>query len=185
MLDESALMSGQFVDDVSTSSPTSMTVDELVDAVSASVVDSLSGRLDALEGRLDFVAGRAQLDGLSERVAALSGTAATKADLEQATEQAVLQAGELGPVLDDEIGALLIGLVDLLDSDGDGASDIASLVSDIQTSVQDVAGALSHPAMSTPFSDFTVLEALFLLSILFAFVKLWLVLLERGFSWLR
>lgn len=198
--DESAPMSGQTVEDGVSASPTFMTVEDLVsavsDAVSDSVVVPLSARMDALEGRFDVVAGRSQLDGLSERVDALSGMAATKQDLQAVSasfsadlEQASLQAGELGPVLDDDVGTVIISLVgdllELLDSDSDGASDVASAVSEIRTCVQDISGVLVHPAMSTDFADYTVLEAILLLSLLFALFKFWFSMLEGGFSWLR
>lgn len=178
------------------SSPTSMTIDEFADVVSGSVVGPLSERLDALESRLDAVAGRAQLDGLSERLDALSGSAATREDLQTASaslsaqmEEATLQAGELGPVLDEEIGPAVISLMgdllELWDSDNDGASDLASVVAEIRTGVGEISGALAHPVMSTDFADYTVLEGLLLLLLLWQFVKLWLSALGEGFSWLR
>lgn len=189
---ESALMSGQTVADA----PTSMTVEDLVDAVSdsvaVSVVAPLSARLDALEGRLDSVAGRAQVDGLSERVDALSGAAVTRDDLSSLSaqvEQATLQAGEeLGPV-GEEIGSILITLVgDLvssLDSDGDGSSDVVALVSDIRTDVQSLSASLVHPALTTNFADYSVSEGLLLFLLLFHVFKMWVSTLEDGFSWLR
>lgn len=199
--DESALMGGQsvdddgglIVDDVSMS-PTSMTLDEFVDAVSASVSSELSARLDALECRFEAVAGRAQLDGLSERVDALSSSVATQEDLRTASaslsaglEQATLQAGELVPIGEDDIGTVIaiVGqLLDAFDSDGDGASDVSGLVSEIRTGVQDIAGVLVHPALDTPFADYTVLEALLLLLLFWQVIKFWVSRLEAGFSWL-
>lgn len=190
--DESVLMDGQTVEDA----PTSMTVEDLVDAVSdsvaVSVVGPLSARLDALEGRFDSVAGRAQVDGLSERVDVLSGAAVTRDDLSSLSaqvEQATLQAGEeLGPVGED-VGSVLIALVgDLvssLDSDGDGASDVVALVSDIRTDLQSLSASLVHPALTTNFADYSVSEALLLFLLLFHVFKMWISTLEDGFSWLR
>ena len=60
-----------------------MTIEEFADVVSGSVVGPLSERLDELESRLDTVAGRAQLDGLSERLDALSNAAVTREDLQE------------------------------------------------------------------------------------------------------
>lgn len=158
-------------------SPTSMTMEDFTETVSGSVSGSISPRLDALEERLDGVAGRLQVEGLSERLDALSAR----------VEEAGLQAGEL--VTMEEIGPAVIDLVgrllDALDSDGDGASDVASMVSEIRTEVRDISGALVHPAMTTDFADYTVLEALLLLLIVWQFLKLWLSVLKGGFSWLR
>ena len=171
---------------------TSVTVEDLAESVSGSVIDSLSPRLDALEVKLDGFAGRLQVDGLSERLDALSGVTATREDvasLSAKVEEATLQAGELGPVLDEEIGPVIVELVgnllELLDSDSDGASDLASVVEEIRTGVEDISGALVHPAMTTNFADYTVLEALLLLLVVGWFVKLWLSALKEGFSWLR
>ena len=156
-----------------------MTAEELTNAVADSVVESLSGRLDELEGRLDSVAGRLQVEGLSER---LDGVQA-------AVEEAALQAGELVPVAEDEIGPVVVSLMgdllELLDGDNDGASDVAPLVSEIRTGVRDLSGALVHPAMTTDFADYTVLEALLLLLVVGWFVEFWLSALKEAFSWLR
>lgn len=186
--DESASMSGQTVDDA----PTSMTVDDLVDAVSDSVSGALSARLDALGSRLESVAGRAQVDGLSERVDALSGAAVTRDDLATASallsakvDEATLQAGELVPIGEDDIGSIIVlvgQLLDAFDSNGDGASDVASLVAELRSDVRDVASALVHPAMTTDFADYTVLEALLLLLFLWQVIKFCLGTLWDGFS---
>ena len=156
-----------------------MTAEELTNAVADSVVESLSGRLDELEGRLDSVAGRLQVEGLSER---LDGVQA-------AVEEAALQAGELVPVAEDEIGPVVVSLMgdllELLDGDNDGASDVAPLVSEIRTATRDLSGALVHPAMTTDFADYTVLEALLLLLVVGWFVEFWLSALKEAFSWLR
>ena len=171
--------------------PMSMTVEELVEAVSGSVSDSLGERLDELESRLEAVAGRAQVDGLSERLDALSGVAATREDLRAASarmEEAALQAGELVPV-GEEVGPVMIELVgrllDTLDSDGDGASDVAAAVSEIRTEVRDISGALVHPAMTTDFADYTVLEAVLLLLVVWGLIKFWLSEIGGAFAWLR
>lgn len=174
--DESALMGGQTV----------TTIDDLTDAVSGSVVDRVSGmigdlsaRMDALEAGLETVAGssagRLQVAGLAERLDDV---------------QATLQAGqELEPVIGDDIGTVIISLVgellDLTDTDGDGSSDVVSSIADLRGDVQSLSAVVVHPAMTTHFADYTVLEALLLLSLLFAFVKGWIAILGRGFAWMR
>lgn len=53
---------------------------------------------------------------------------------------------------------------------------------DSQT-VQDSGPA--HPAMTTPFTDYTVTEALLLFCLLFAFAAACVRILKGGFPWLR
>ena len=42
-----------------------------------------------------------------------------------------------------------------------------------------------HPAMTTPFTDYTVTEALLLFCLLFAFAAACVRILKGGFPWLR
>ncbi len=44
---------------------------------------------------------------------------------------------------------------------------------------------IDHPALTTPFEDYTVTEALLLLLFLAAFIAACLKMLKGGFSWLR
>lgn len=170
-----------------------MTIEEFADVVSDSVVGPLSERLDELESRLDGFAGRLQVEGLSERLDALSNAAVTREDLQAASaslsakveqvEEAALMAGEeIGPVIGEEIGPVIIELIgnllELVDGDGDDASDVL-------TELQGISDTLIHPAMTTDFADYTVLEALLLLLILWQLVKSWGNALKDGFSWLR
>ena len=184
---DDVLMDGQTVAD----SPTTTTVEDLVASVSDSVVASLSPRLEALEAGLASVsagsAGRLQVDGLSERLDVLSvDLQSVSASLSAKVDEATLLTGEeLGPVLGDEFGAVLIQLLSLLDNDGDGSSDVLSAVRDVGSVVQDVSDVLVHPALTTNFADYSVLEALLLLLVLW---KFWLFLCDivrGGFSWLR
>lgn len=195
--EESALMSGQAVETEAEywTGPVSdvMTAEDLTDAVSASVSASVAGMLENVSQRLDGL--EIGLQAVSERVQVVSDSAATREDLQAASaslsaslEEATLQAGELGPVLDEEIGSVIItflgDLLDALDTDGDGASDVASVVTEIRDGVQDIAGTLVHPAMSTPISDYSVLEALLLLLVFWQVVKLCCSMLRGGFGWL-
>ena len=43
----------------------------------------------------------------------------------------------------------------------------------------------THPAMTTPFTDYTVTEALLLICLLFAFSAACIRILKGGFPWLR
>ena len=165
---------------------TTMTVEELTDVVSDSVaervagmVEGLSVRLDGLEAGLASVAGRLQVEGLSQRVDGLSAR----------VEEVSLLGEEIGPVLTEEAGSVIISLIgqllDLMDGDEDGASDVAATVEELRTDVGSLSAALVHPAMSTDFADYTVLEALLLLLVFWQVFKFWLERLGDGFRWLR
>ena len=170
-----------------------MTIGEFADVVSDSVVGPLSERLDELEGRLDGFAGRLQVEGLSERLDALSKAAVTREDLQAASaslsakveqvEEAALMAGEeIGPVIGEDVGSTLITLfgrlLEFADRDEDGASDVL-------TELQGISDTLIHPAMTTNFADYTVSEALLLLLVVGFCIKSWWSALKDGFSWLR
>lgn len=171
-----------------------VTVEDLTDAVAASVSENMAGMLEDVTQRLDGLEGG--LQAVSAQVQAVSDSAATQSDLQAVSaslsaslEEATLQAGEIGPVLDEEIGTVIISfigdLLEALDTDGDGVSDVASVVTEIREEVQDISGALVHPAMSTPFNDYSVTEALLLLLVFWELaVKPCLSMLRSGFGWL-
>lgn len=178
-----------------------LTVEELTDMLSSGVAGRVGGQIADVSAQVDGVAER--LDGLAGRVAALESgvegvaevAANTRNDLQAASaslsaslEEATLQGDEIGPVLDDSLGSLItvVGQVlEILDSDSDGASDVGSVVSEIRTELQDVAAVVVHPALSTPFESYSVLEALLLLLILWKFLQACVGMLGSGFSWLR
>ena len=202
LMDGQTVDDSQIVDDVDggqtvafdSSSPSpSMTAEALTEAVADAVVDSvvgfLSERLDALEAGLASVSGRLQVDGLSERLDALSDSAATKDDVQALSvkvDEATLQGEEIGPVIGELVEVILgdaqSAVLDLIEGN---TADTLTAVRDIRSVVGDISDTLLHPAMTTNFADYTVLEALLLLSLLFSFVKLWLYILGRGFYWLR
>lgn len=180
--------------DSQTDSQTVTTIDALTEAVADSVLERVSPMFDGLSRRMDEVesvagsaAGRLQVEGLAER---LDGVESSLSAEVRAIPDATLQAGaELGPVIGEEIGPVIIDLIgqllDLTDGDGDGSSDVLPLVSDIRESVQDISGALVHPALTTDFADYTVVEALLLLLVVGWFVRGWLRILGGGFFWLK
>lgn len=175
----------------------SMTAEELIDTLSAGVAARVGGQIADVSVQVDGIAG--QFDVLAERVAALESdvegvateAAATRGDLQvmsASLEEATLQGDEIGPVLDDGLGSLItiVGQVlEVLDADGDGSSDVAASVSAIHTSVQQLSETLAHPLMTTNFEDYTVLEGLLLLLVVFSFMKIWKSMLEAGFRWLK
>lgn len=177
-----------------------LTVEELTDMLSAGVASRVGGQLADVSAQVDGVVG--QLDALAGRVAALEsgvegvavGVANTHSDLQTASaslaslEEASLQGDEIGPVLDDGLGSLItiVGQVlEMLDTDGDGASDVSAAVSDIHASVQELSETLIHPVMTTNIEDYTVLEGLLLILVVSLFFKAWKSMLEVGFRWLR
>lgn len=160
-----------------------ITVDGLLQAVSESVSDSVSEVAQEFSGRMEA---------LEERVDALSVAVAESVESSQrrfdGLEQAALQAGELVPVEDMEIGTIIIELVEqvlgALDTDGDGSSDVATVVTEIRQELADVSDALIHPAMITPFTSYTVTEALLLLLVVGKFIEWWIKILKAGFRWM-
>lgn len=164
-----------------------LTVDGLLQAVSESVSEAMSG----FNGQVDELSG--QVDELSGRMDELSGQVAEIADVSQrrfdSLEQATLQAGELAPVGETELGTIIIELVGqvlgALDTDGDGSSDVATVVTEIRQDLADVSETLIHPAMVTPFTSYTVTEALLLLLVVGKFFELWAGILKAGFKWMR
>lgn len=177
-------------EEAASTSGQSVTIEEFADAVSDSVSVSVVGTLEGVTQRLDGL--ESGLQEVSDRVQVVSASMATREDLQAASaslEEAALQAGEVGPVLDEEIGPVIITLIgdllDAFDTDGDGASDVASVVTEIRQEVGDISATLVHPAMSTPFSDYSVTEALLLLLVLWELaIKPCLSMLRRGFGWL-
>lgn len=165
-------------------------IEAVSDSVSRNVTESLSARLDGLDARLDGVVGRVdELSGAVAESVTKDELQAVSASLSEGIEQATLQAGEIGPVLTEEIGPVIIelvgGLLDALDSDGDGSSDVTALVTEIRRDVADVSATLLHPALTTPFTSYTVVEALLLLLVVGKFIDWWLRILRAGFSWMR
>lgn len=51
--------------------------------------------------------------------------------------------------------------------------------------LETIQGAVDHPAMTTPFEEYTVTEALLLLLFLSAFIAACVKMLKGGFAWLR
>lgn len=56
---------------------------------------------------------------------------------------------------------------------------------EIEKDVKTVTQTLDHPALTTPFEDYTVTEALLLLLLLSVFVSACARMLRGGLSWLR
>ena len=51
--------------------------------------------------------------------------------------------------------------------------------------LETIQGTVDHPALTTPFEDYTVTEALLLLLFLAAFIAACVKMLKGGFAWLR
>ena len=160
-----------------------------VEALSGMIADSVSGYVSGL---LEDVSG--QIAGLESRVEAVSESVLSKEEFRETSsalsaslEDATLQGEEIGPVIAGEL--LEVFLKDeqalLLQGIRSDTSQTLSIVRDMNDTVEELSGVLIHPAMSTNFADYSVLEALLLLLVLWQVVKLCLRMLEGGFGWLR
>ena len=160
-----------------------------VEALSGMIADSVSGYVSGL---LADVSG--QIAGLESRVEAVSESVLSKEEFRETSsalsatlEDATLQSEEIGPVIAGEL--LEVFLKDeqalLLQGIRSDTSQTLSIVRDMNDTVEELSGVLIHPAMSTNFADYSVLEALLLLLVLWQVVKLCLRMLEGGFGWLR
>ena len=160
-----------------------------VEALSGMIADSVSGYVSGL---LADVSG--QIAGLESRVEAVSESVLSKEEFRETSsalsaslEDATLQGEEIGPVIAGEL--LEVFLKDeqalLLQGIRSDTSQTLSIVRDMNATVEELSGVLIHPAMTTNFADYSVLEALLLLLVLWQVVKLCLRMLEGGFGWLR
>lgn len=171
---ESAPMSGQSV---------------TVEALSGMIADSVSGYVSGL---LEDVSG--QIAGLEARVEAVSENVLSKEEFRETSsalsatlEEATLQSEEIGPVIAGEL--LEVFLKDeqavLLQGIRSDTSQTLSIVRDMADTVEELSGVLTHPAMTTNFADYSVLEALLLLLVVWQVLKVCLDMLRGGFGWLR
>lgn len=160
-----------------------------VEALSGMIAESVSGQVSGL---LDDVSGR--LDKLESDVQAVSENAVSKEEFREASsalsaslEDATLQGEEIGPALAGEL--LQVFLKDeqalILQGIRSDTSTTLSMVQNMDTVLEELSGVLVHPAMTTNFADYSVLEALLLLLVVWQVVKLCVRMLQGGFGWLR
>lgn len=65
--------------------------------------------------------------------------------------------------------------------------DVVDILLGIRKGMENVEGieqVVNHPALTTPFQDYTVTEGLLLLLLLFFFLKACMDMIRRAFSWL-
>ena len=92
---------------------------------------------------------------------------------------------DLPAVEPDPIVGLVEGVVNhLLDMIAD-LGKIEKHTGAIENYTETMAQTLDHPALTTPFEDYTVTEALLLLLLLSVFISACARMLRGGFSWLR
>ena len=96
------------------------------------------------------------------------------------------------------IDSILELLGELVDKTGD-LSDIEERLDEIQSDMgkieertdaiegytETIVQTMDHPALTTPFEDYTVTEAFLLLLLLYLFLSSCARMLRGGFSWLR
>ena len=80
-------------------------------------------------------------------------------------------AGDVG--VDDVVPGLIGDVVDILLGIRKGMENVESIEQ-----------VVNHPALTTPFQDYTVTEGLLLLLLLFFFLKACMDMIRRAFSWL-
>ena len=115
---------------------------------------------------------------LQQQVAALQGEVATLQDMVPVPTVPEVPSGEasLSDVLE-----VIVSLYQWFQADDEAdAPDNQAVLQ----AVQEIDATLSHPAMSTPFADYTVLECLLLVLVLFKVVEFVLGILREGFRWL-
>jgi hypothetical protein len=137
------------------------------------------------DGLEEDVGGDALLQGVSdgvlllqEQVSALQGEIATLQDMVPVPTVPEVPSGEasLSDVLE-----VIVSLYQWFQADDEAETPDNQAV---LQAVQEINATLSHSAMSTPFSDYTVLECLLLVLVLFKLVEFALGILREGFRWL-
>lgn len=163
----------------------SVTVEALSGMIADSVSGYVSGLLTDVSGQIAELENR--VEAVSENVLSKEEFRETSSALSASLEEATLQGEEIGPVIAGEL--LEVFLKDeqalLLQGIRSDTSQTLSIVRDMNATVEELSGVLIHPAMSTNFADYSVLEALLLLLVLWQVLKLCLRMLEGGFGWLR
>lgn len=101
-------------------------------------------------------------------------------ELEEAAES-VEEAPDLPAADSDPLLGVVDHLLDMISDLGKIEAHTREIQLDVMTMVQTV----DHPALTTPFEDYTVSEALLLFLLLAAFVSACARMLRGGFSWLR
>lgn len=89
----------------------------------------------------------------------------------EAAEATPEDPGDVG--VDDVVPGLIGDAVDILLGIRNGMKNVESIEQ-----------VVNHPALTTPFQDYTVTEALLLLLLLFFFLKACMGMIRRAFSWL-
>lgn len=163
----------------------SVTVEALSGMVAESVSGYVSELLDNVSGRLDKL--ESDVQAVSEKAVSKDEFRETSSALSASLEDARLQGEEIGPVLAGEL--LEVFLKDeqalLLQGIRSDTSATLSTVRNMDTTLEELSGVFVHPAMTTNFADYSVLETLLLLLVVWQVVKLCLRMLQGGFGWLR
>ena len=162
-----------------------VTVEALSGMIADSVSDYVSGLLDDVSGRLDTL--ESDIQAVSENVVSKEEFREVSSALSASLEDATLQGEEIGPVLAGEL--LEVFLKDeqalLLQGIRSDTSATLSTVRSMDAALEELSGVLVHPALTTSFADYSVLEALLRLLVVWQVVKLCVHMLQGGFGWLR
>lgn len=162
-----------------------VTVEALSGMIADSVSDYVSGLLDDVSGRLDTL--ESDIQAVSENMVAKDEFRETSSALSASLEDATLQGEEIGPVLAGELLEVFLKDEQALVLQGIRSDTSATLstVRSMDAALEELSSVLVHPALTTSFVDYSVLEALLLLLVVWQVVKLCLNMLRGGFEWLR
>lgn len=138
--------------------------------------DELLDRLEARQAETAQAAQAAQAVRSSPMAAQVTGTTATK-------------SGELVPVDEGDVSlavieALIQSLIDFFTQDG--TEDGTDVLTSVKDTVEEIAANVEpHPLLDTPFEDYTVVEGLLLVLVLWlAVLNPCIKMIKGGFSWL-
>lgn len=162
-------------------SAAAVAADREEDASDPVVVISADDLLDRLEARQAETAKAAQdAAQASVRSSPMDGQTVT-ASMTKGGELVLPDEGEVSLVV---IEALLEGLIDFFTQDG--TEDGTDVLTSIKDTVEEIAANVEpHSFLDTPFEDYTVVEGLLLVLVLwFAVLNPCIKMLKGGFSWL-
>lgn len=84
------------------------------------------------------------------------------------------------PTVDDVIPGLIGDVLDAVVGISEGMENLGTINQNVETIIQ----VLDHPALTTPFENYSVMEGLLLLLLVFGVVKACVNMIKGAFSWL-
>lgn len=84
------------------------------------------------------------------------------------------------PTVDDVIPGLIGDVLDAVVGISEGMENLGTINQNVETIIQ----VLDHPALTTPFENYSVMEGLLLLLLVLGVVKICVNMIKGAFSWL-